>query len=181
MAGDLTLVATIRARRPFLLVPVAVLAWAVVDVARGDAHRYATRPRRTAAGQTATELVGTFIRQRTQPTDTIFVWGWSGWPVYYWAQRRSPGRVYKSLGTLTTFNGNTAFNAGGPVAFRPGPAAIEFLADFDRRPPAYVVVASGSRAMDPLIDFVALEQRLQRDYTALKRFDDLLILRRNTP
>ena len=178
MAGDPALVAAIRRRQAFLLVPLAALVWAAADVSRGEAHRYQVRPRRTPDGRTACELAGMLIRERTRPDESVFVWGWSGWPLYYWSSRRAPGRIYKPLGTLTTFNSNTAFKAGRAVRFRPGPRADEFIAEFDRRPPAFVVVTQSRNGQDPLLEFTALEQRLQRHYAPYKRYDDLLILRR---
>jgi hypothetical protein len=194
MCGDTAIPGAFRrafdraARRRVLAVVVVfgaafALLWAGLDVARGRADRYEGRPRRDGKGRTAAQLAGAHIQARTGPDDRVFVWGWSAWPTYYWADRRAPGRVYKPLGTLTTFNANTAFAHGTGMRLRDGAAPAGFIAEFDARPPAYVVVSRSFQASfgaqrDPLLDFIALEQRLQRDYILEREYDDLTVLRR---
>jgi hypothetical protein len=162
---------------------VLALLLAVLEVATGDAHRYEARARRLETGATAAQAAGAHIAARTSAHDTIFGWGWTAWPVYFWADRRATGGLYKPLGTLTTFNRNTEFEAGSDIVFRPGPAADAFIAAFDRDPPAYVVLspsythALGAR-VDPLAQWDAMTQRLQRDYRPEALYGDLTLLRR---
>jgi hypothetical protein len=162
------------------------LLLAVAEVAIGEAHRYESRARRLETGETAAQAAGRHIAARTSETDTIFGWGWTAWPVYFWADRRATGGVYKPLGTLTTFNRNTAFEVGSDIVFRPGPIADGFIAAFDRDPPAYVVLspsytmAFGAR-VEPLTQWDALAHRLQRDYRPEALYGDLTLLRRVSP
>ena len=161
----------------------AVPLGCAASVSSGTAQRYEARARRLENGKSAAQVAGAHIAARTTPDDRIYGWGWTTWRVYFWADRRAPGRYYKALGRLTTFNSNTAFDAGGDVAFRPGPHAEAFIADFDAHPPAYVVLspsftdALGAR-VDPLQDFHALRKRLERDYRPEAKFGDLTLLRR---
>ena len=101
-------------------------------------------------------------------------------------RRRSPSRVFKCLGNVTTFNGNTAWSVGPGPRFRDGPAARQLIADFDRRPPAYVVyspsmVQTFGAAVEPLRQFTALDARLRRDYVPEAQYGDLTLLRRRSP
>lgn len=161
---------------------VVVCGW-VYTVSAGDPHRYEAQARRLQDGKSAAQAAGAHIRARTDPTDTIYAWGWTSWRVYFWADRRAPGRYYKALGLLTTFNTNTAFDAGDDIVFTPGVHSEAFIADFDARPPKYFVISPsftqtfGARA-EPLEAFDALRTRLQRDYRPEAEFGDLLLLRR---
>ncbi len=160
-----------------------ILCGAVYSVAAGDPHRYESRARRLNNGKSAAQAAGAHIRARTDPGDTIYGWGWTAWRVYFWADRRAPGRYYKALGLVTTFNTNTAFDPGDDIVFAPGVHSQAFIADFDARPPKYVVVSPsftqtfGARA-EPLDAFEDLRVRLQRDYRPEAEFGDLLLLRR---
>ncbi|MEM6292122.1 MAG: hypothetical protein AAGA54_12680 [Myxococcota bacterium] len=162
---------------------VAVLLGCAFAVSSGAAHRYEARARRLDSGKSAAQAAGAHIAARTTPEQRIYGWGWTTWRVYFWADRRAPGRYYKALGRLTTFNSNTAFDAGGDVVFRPGPHADAFIEDFDANPPTYVVLSPsftdtlGAR-VDPLQDFTALRERLERGYRPEAQFGDLTLLRR---
>ncbi|MCH9688538.1 MAG: hypothetical protein K0V04_44315 [Deltaproteobacteria bacterium] len=157
----------------------------LVEIGLGKGHRYEAMARRLSGGQTASQAAGAHIRQRSAPDDTIFAWGWTAWRVYYWAQRRSPSRVYRPLGAVTTFNTNTAFDPGRNIEFRDGPLARELIEAFDRHPPRYFVLSPsmvqtfGARP-DPLHDFVALRDRLAADYIPEAQFGDLRLFRRRT-
>lgn len=161
---------------------VTVLGW-VYAVSTGDAHRYEAKARRLENGKSAAQAAGAHIRARTEPDDTIYGWGWTAWRVYFWADRRAPGRYYKALGRVTTFNTNTAFDPGGDITVSDGPHAEAFIADFDAHPPTYFVLspsftkAFGAKT-DPLQAFTALRERLERDYRPEAEFGDLLLLRR---
>jgi hypothetical protein len=159
-----------------------LLGW-VVAVSSGDAQRYEAKARRLQDGKSAAQAAGAHIRARTSPDDTIYGWGWTSWRVYFWADRRAPGRYYKALGRLTTFNTNTAFDAGGDIVFQPGPHADAFLADFDAHPPTYFVVSPSftqtfGAKREPLEAFTGLAERLRNDYRPEAEFGDLLLLRR---
>ena len=137
----------------------------------------------TSEKATAAQAAGAHIWQRTTDGDTILAWGWTAWRVYYWARRRSPSRVYKPLGSVTTFNTNTAFDPGSGLRFRPGPLADELVEAFDRAPPAYVVYspsmvdAFGARP-EPLEEFTELRRRIEASYVPEAQYGDLRLLRR---
>lgn len=159
-----------------------VCGW-VYAVAAGDPHRYESRARRLENGKSAAQSAGAHIRARTDPSDTIYGWGWTSWRVYFWADRRAPGRYYKALGRVTTFNTNTAFDPGDDIVFQPGPHSEAFIADFDARPPEYFVISPSftqtfGASAEPLEAFEALRVRLERDYRPEAEFGDLLLLRR---
>lgn len=164
------------------VVGLALCSW-VYTVAAGDPNLYESRARRLENGKSAAQAAGAHIRARTDPSDTIYGWGWTSWRVYFWADRRAPGRYYKALGRLTTFNTNTAFDPGDDIVFAPGPDSEAFIADFDARPPTYFVVSPsftqtfGAKS-EPLEAFDALRERLERDYRPEAEFGDLLLLRR---
>ncbi len=194
LCGDVALVAFVGgafgASRRASWLPRAMLAVLAIvtikagaDVAGGRAERYEGRPARVGNGRTAPQVVGAIIAQQTSPEDRIFVWGWSAWPTYYWADRRAPGRVYKPLGTLTTFNQNTSFALGEGAKLRRGPALDAFLDEFNANAPVYVVVSNSFTASfgsphDPLLEFTAFEQQLQREYRVEQRIGDVVLLRR---
>ncbi len=171
-------------RRVAAMLCVAAIALACAyAVATSNAHRYEARARRLEDGKSAAQAAGAHIRARTSPGDTIYGWGWTAWRVYFWADRRAPGRYYKALGRLTTFNSNTAFDPGGDIVFVPGEHARRFIEDFDAHPPTYFVVSPSFTATfgamrDPLDAFEPLRTRLQRDYQAEAQYGDLLLLRR---
>ncbi len=166
----------------FAVVGLVVCGW-VYTVASGGPYRYESKARRLANGKSAAQAAGAHIRARTTPSDTIYGWGWTAWRVYFWADRRAPGRYYKALGRVTSFNTNTEFDPGDDIVFAPGPHSEAFIADFDARPPKYFVVSPsftqtfGAKA-EPLEAFDALRERLQRDYRPEAEFGDLLVLRR---
>jgi hypothetical protein len=177
------LCAFVPKRRAIIGFAAIALLLGVAEVATGRAHRYEARARRLQNGDTAAKAAGAHIAARTSESDTIFAWGWTAWPVYFWADRRATGGVYKELGTLTTFNRNTEFEPGSDIVFRPGPAADAFIAAFDAAPPKYVVHspsltdAFGAR-VDPITQWPELRERLQRDYRPEALIGDLTLLRR---
>lgn len=191
LAADPGLLAMLRrsskTARVITLLAIGCLVAAVLEVSLGHADRFEAKVRRLQSGQTASQAAGAHIRALSSPDDVVFGWGWTAWRVYYWAQRRAPAGFYKPLGTLTTFNTNTAFSAdsAGPQ-FRPGPAADRFIEAFDAKPPAFVVLSPSFTAAfgsspDPLQDFTALRTRLERDYQPDAQFGDLVVLRRVEP
>jgi hypothetical protein len=173
-----------RGRDRFVLTLAGLLVVGqAIEIGLGRGHRYESMARRLRDGRTAAQAAGEHIRRGTTASDTVFVWGWTAWPVYWFAERRSPSRIYKPLGTVTTFNTNTELVAGDGPRFRPGPMADELVAAFDRAPPAYFVYSPsmvdtfGARP-DPLEVFTALHDRLRTGYVPEAAFGDLRVFRR---
>ena len=121
--------------------------------------------------------MGAYIQERTTPDETIFVWGWRGWAVYFFADRHAPTPLYKGLGTITEFNRNGLFRPPPSkrdkrLDFIPGPHADALLRAFEEDPPAFIV---RSRPFfpgvenDPMADFVELRKIWLRDYTKVRR------------
>jgi len=184
LAGHPALLRRVHARDRVLAAVLGALVLAqLVEIGRGRGHRYEAMARRLQGGRTAAQSAGAHIRERTPASATVMAWGWTAWPIYYWSERRSATRVYKPLGTLTTFNTNTEFGSGAGPVFRPGPIADEVIADFDREPPAYFVYspsmvdAFGARP-DPLEQFTELRERLEADYVVEAQYGDLRLMRR---
>lgn len=184
LAGHPALHARVYTRDRVLAALLGALVLAqLVEIGLGRGHRYEAMARRLQSGRTAAQAAGAHIRERPSPDDTVMAWGWTAWPIYYWSERHSATRVYKPLGTLTTFNTNTEFGNGPGPVFRPGPIADEVIASFDRRPPAYFVYspsmvdAFGARP-DPLEHFTELRDRIARDYVAEAQYGDLVLFRR---
>ncbi|MEM7158920.1 MAG: hypothetical protein AAF799_39145 [Myxococcota bacterium] len=173
-----------RVRARILVAVAALLSVAQLgEIGLGQGHRYESMARRLKDGKTAAQAAGAHIRAQTTEDDTILAWGWTAWRVYYWAQRRSATRVYKPLGSLTTFNTNTAFDPGEGIVFRDGPLAAQVLAEFDRHPPAYIVyspsmVQAFGAKREPLEDFAGLRDRIALGYVPEAQFGDLRLLRR---
>lgn len=154
-----------------------------IEIGLGRGHRYESRARRLRDGRTAAQAAGEHIRQHTTESDTVLAWGWTAWPIYWFADRRSPSRIYKPLGTVTTFNTNTERVAGDGPRFRPGPMADELVDAIDRAPPVYFVYSPsmvdtfGARP-DPLEAFTALHERIRADYVPEALYGDLRLFRR---
>jgi hypothetical protein len=173
-----------RARDRWVLTLAGLLvAGQTIEIGLGRGHRYESKARRLRDGRTAAQAAGEHIRLHTAPSDSVFVWGWTAWPVYWFSERRSPSRIYKSLGTVTTFNTNTELVSGDGPRFRPGPMADELIAAFDRAPPAYFVYSPsmvdtfGARP-DPLEAFTALFDRVREGYVPEVQYGDLRLFRR---
>ena len=161
----------------------ATVAAQLLEVGLGRGHRYEARARRLESGVTAGQAAGQHIREYSAPGEPVLCWGWTAWRVYYWSQRRAPGRVYKPMGTVTSFNGNTEFNVGGDIEVRLGPDADAFIAEFDANPPGYFVYSPSlestfGAASDPLQRFTPLMERIARDYALEAAYGDLRLFRR---
>lgn len=175
-------------RRVVRLVGVSLTALGLaahgVEWARGGIHRYDGWPRRLPSGRTAPQAAGDFIAARTLDDDRIWVWGWTAWPVYFWADRRAHTRIYKPLGSVTTFNTNSAFGATAPVHARPGPLADELLADFERAPPRFIAhstsyVLTFGCETDPLLELEALAAKIRAEYVPVAQFGDISVYERS--
>jgi hypothetical protein len=154
-----------------------------ISLIQGRAHRYEAMARTLADGRTAAQAAGEHIRARTDPGDRILAWGWTAWPVYFWAGRRAPTPVYKPMGTLTTFNTNGAFFDGSPVQFRPGPEADALARAFEAREPAYFIYSSSyldtfGCPVDPLKSWTRMGEALRTGYRAEAQFGDLIVFGR---
>ena len=105
------------------------------------------------------EHIGHHIAKHTHPNDKIWVWGWWGWPAYFYSDRISAARVFKSFGFLTSSLTGTWRRATRPVHFVPTPLAGQVIADLRRNRPAFIVVAQNE------------------SYTEWKAFAQLLVSR----
>lgn len=102
-----------------------------------------------------------FLRERgVTPGTPVWVWGWHLWDVYPMLGSRSASRIYKSLGLLTPPNDDTWRHGPSRARFVPGVPAQMLLADFERTPPAYIVLGSTV----PHREFKELRQFLRRGY-----------------
>lgn len=172
-----------RSSRAVLAIAVLLGLGQLVEIGLGRGHRYEAMARRLEGGQTAAQAAGAHIRRHSAPGEPVLAWGWTAWRVYYWSRRRSPSRIYKPLGSVTTFNTNTAFESGAGIRFRDGPYATELIEAFDRNPPAYFVhspsmVQTFGAQPDPLYEFRELARRIERDYRPEAQFGDLVLHRR---
>lgn len=164
-------------------VTTAVVALALASLAR-HAVEYATgeSSRRAPIDLTDARLAGEHVRRRTAPDDTIFVWGWSAWTTYFWADRRAPVNGYKSLGLLTDPNTNSTFFRSRPIALRKNVHSENLLRAFEERPPAYFVYSPYYTKRlkleeDPLFLWEELVAVLERDYEREIRFGDVHVFR----
>lgn len=132
-------------------------------------------------GSPDVEAAGKYVRARTTPGEHLFVWGWPGWGVYYFSERRSPSAIFKVLGQVTTYNDNTGFSSSHAIRFKPGPLADRLLADLRARPPSFIVRAVPffpHTARDPLDEWPELKTMLDDEYQMLKRYPRLAVYER---
>jgi hypothetical protein len=144
----------------------------VIQIPRGKATRIDSR------GHPRARQAGEYIAARTTPHDTIQVWGWAAWPVYFWADRRAPSPVFKVLGQVTDYNQNGMFSRSETTNFRPGPAADTLLAAFQTAPPAFFVRSAGffpGVHDDPLDQWPALRKIVTEQYVLRVRFGKLRV------
>jgi len=101
-----------------------------------------------------------------RPSDTVLAWGWQAWSVYEHCHRLAPGRVYKSIGTVTTLNTNTCNRGYGRLKLRAGDEPRRFMADLERHPPALILWSTYHQDMggDPLDDWAALSAFIEQEY-----------------
>lgn len=117
--------------------------------------------------------VGGFLRSRTAPTDTVYVFGFSP-GAYVYAQRRSASRFFWSRPVVVGFKSDT-----------PGYGVNGLRSDLERNPPAYIVLQEHDwapaevkfRATDAVQDSAPffhaqapLEQLLRANYHRLDGF-----------
>ena len=156
----------------------------VVELIRGGSRiargKYSHGWRPSKADRT----IATFINANSTPQERLFVWGWRGWSVYFYADRYAPTPMYKSLGTITTYNFNGMFlpkRSQRPTRlhFVPGPRAQELLEAFQESPPAFVVRSrpffDGAKG-DPMKEFEALDAELSTNYEEVFRSGKLTLL-----
>ncbi|MGH2602653.1 MAG: ArnT family glycosyltransferase, partial [Dehalococcoidia bacterium] len=123
----------------------------------------------------ASDDVAIYLRERTQPGDTIFVWGYD--PLLYVAtDRDSPSRFTSFLPLMSEWT--------------PPEWVDEFVDDLEQRRPAYIILQANENApwitghwIDP-VDFVPLLPRfkvlLDRDYELDGTIEDYTLYRRRT-
>lgn len=129
-------------------------------------------------GNPRARLVGEYIAARTTPEDTVQVWGWAGWSVYFWADRRAPSPVFKVLGQVTDYNQNGLFSRSTATDFRPGPAADVMLAAFRTAPPAFFVRNASffpGVKRDPLEMWPEMLEIFKKQYVLRERFGKMRV------
>ncbi|HEY6077239.1 MAG TPA: hypothetical protein VIW29_00455 [Polyangiaceae bacterium] len=102
-----------------------------------------------------------------KPDDAVLAWGWQAWSVYEHCHRAAPGRVYKTIGTVTTLNTNTCNRGYGRLQLRGGEVSRRFMSELERHPPALILWSTYHQDMggDPLDDWSQLSALLEQDYT----------------
>ncbi len=110
---------------------------------------------------------GLYIRNHSHATDRIFVWGQAA-PIYLDAQRR-PACRYVVTFPLTGLIFGGIYNVNTHDRIVPG-AWDNLDKDFQRHPPAYIVVTDGSRknAQYPVADFPVLARWLEQYQPVLR-------------
>lgn len=121
----------------------------------------------------ASEEVAGYLRARTTPGDTIFIWGYDPL-LYLTAERGSPSRFLSFLPLMSTWT---------PHAW-----TDEFVDDLARRRPAYIILQRGENARwitghsIDAVDFVPLIPRfqatLEQQYVKEQTIEDYTLYRR---
>lgn len=121
----------------------------------------------------ASEEVSGYLRDRTAPGDTIFVWGYDPL-LYLTTERDSPSRFLSFLPLMSTWT---------PHAW-----TDEFVDDLERRKPAYIILQRGENARwitghsIDAVDFVPLIPRfkalLDQQYVKERTIEDYTLYRR---
>lgn len=162
-------------RRAGLAVTLGLAVWQLSLIPLGRAARVDHR------GMPPAKTVGEIIAEETRPDECIFVWGWAGWPVYYWADRRSCSPIFKVLGQLTDANQNSLFRRSRAADFRPGPYADMVLEAFRTRPPAFFVrlrpFFPGVRH-DPFDQWKEFSELVRREYVFRERHGKIYLYER---
>ena len=101
------------------------------------------------------------------PDDRVLAWGWQAWSVYEHCHRLAPGRIYKTIGTVTTLNTNTCNRGYGRLELRKGDVTTRFMAEPERHPPGLILWSTYHHDMggDPLDDWGALTAFIEQGYT----------------
>ena len=132
-----------RRRRP-LSAGLLVAALAIAGLGlRGDLKQLdrIRKMRRRSLDQDA-QYVSRVLGPNSTAEDRIWVWGRWAWPVYFHTDRRAPTRYYKVLGVITSNLTNTWRRPTTPTTFEPQGPWRELIADLEKNPPAYIVVAA---------------------------------------
>lgn len=121
----------------------------------------------------ADKQVAAFVRERTAPDDTVFIWGFE--PLIYFLSDRRPATRFIYTVPLVT--------AWSPPKWRQ-----ELMRDLERNPPRAIIVAhrdtlpwmTGRRddSAAQLADFPALDHLLATDYQEVGRIEDFAVLSR---
>lgn len=120
-----------------------------------------TRDDRARPHDEGARAIGRWLGERTDPDDTIWVWGWHLWGVHAYSGRLSASRIYKTLGLLTTTPDDTWRTPAGPAkVLTDGPAAQQLLSDLAAAPPAFVAIGGTA----PKHEFPALRRFLADRY-----------------
>ncbi len=109
--------------------------------------------------------VAQIIHQNTSPDETIWVWGRWAWPFYFYTDRMSPSRQYKSLGILTNDLTNTWKRPTIQTHFLPDTPWPELMSDLKKNRPAYIILSNN----ELLEGFDAFLEFLDQDYKPVHR------------
>jgi|GEM_PF-5318294 len=116
--------------------------------------------------------VGEYIRQRTDPTQSILVWGPAP-AIYHYAERSAPTRFVNLIAVARPYIG-----ASGDRSL---PGAMEELRrDIDRNPPSYIVLVPTMPSFDiEQAHFAWMKALLAKDYVPDRSFgEDYRLYRR---
>jgi hypothetical protein len=111
----------------------------------------------------------------------VLAWGWHAWGVYERCGRLAPGRVYKTLGSVTTVNTNTCNCGFGPMRPRPGREADEFVRDLTVHPPGLVLWSTYylENGGDPLDEWPEVGNFIDEHYRIVRVEGPFIALLRN--
>jgi hypothetical protein len=115
------------------------------------------------------------------PNTPVLAWGWHAWGVYERCGRLAPGRVYKTIGSVTTVNTNTCNCGFGPMKPRPGREADEFVHDLVARPPGLVLWSTYyiENGGDPLDEWPEVSDFIDEHYRIVRVEGPFIALLRN--
>lgn len=125
-----------------------------------------TQVRRSKPRDGHTRAVAKIVRENTEPTDTIWVWGRWGWPIYYHADRASASRVVKTLAVITSNLTNTWRRPTKPTVFVPVGPYEEVVEELRANQPAFIVLSKNERYRG----YTGFEQLLRERYRGVPHF-----------
>ncbi|MFH1132503.1 MAG: glycosyltransferase family 39 protein, partial [Pseudomonadota bacterium] len=96
--------------------------------------------------QIEAKTIARVIRKNTDAQTKIWVWGQPAWSVYFYADRLSASRYYKSLGIITNQPANTWRRSATTYFVRKGPWHV-ISKDLARTKPRFVVLTKAQSAL----------------------------------
>jgi hypothetical protein len=119
--------------------------------------------------------VSQWVKTNRPRHEAIWVWGRWAWPAYFYTQRPSATRYYKSLGVLTTQLTNTwnPKRPSAPTRFDPRSEWREAIKELRGSPPGVIILAQN----EPYSRFKALNQLLKERYAQVSPEELKLVAR----